>query len=147
MSGQKSEIFPASDQPEHAAARRVKKIADDQAPDDFDEKATQNVERVARIHEFRRGNIREYEVPEKDFFDYDPEDKSGRYDALKMEIIFRYQSTYRAIKWGVSVGGLFAAHRYYRTRSVNNAAFWFVASSLVSFFNIWLSYGLQEHII
>ena len=90
MSGQKSEIFPASDQPEHAAARRVKKIADNQAPDDFDEKATQNVERVARIHEFRRGNIREYEVPEKDFFDYDPEDKSGRYDALKMEIIFRY---------------------------------------------------------
>ena len=90
MSGKEQEFLPKSDQPEHSAARRVKKIAANQAPDDFEEKATQNVERVARIHEFRRGNIREYEVPEKDFFDYDPEDKSARYDALKMENIFRY---------------------------------------------------------
>jgi len=42
------------------------------------------------------------------------------------------------------VGGLFAAHRYYRTRSVENAAFWFSVMSFVSFTNIWISYGLQE---
>ena len=39
---------------------------------------------------------------------------------------------------------MFAAHRYYRTRSVENAAFWFSVMSFVSFTNIWISYGLQE---
>jgi len=64
-----------------------------------------------------------------------------------MESIFKYSATLKAIKWGVSVGGLFAAHRYYRTRSINNAAFWFALMSSVSFFNIWLSYSLQEQVI
>ena len=98
------------------------------------------------IHEFRRGNIREYEPPEKDFFDYDPEEKSRKYDALKLETIFRFSSTYKAIKWGIAVGGLFGAHRYYRTRSIESAVHWFSVMSFISFANIWVSYGLQEFV-
>lgn len=44
------------------------------------------------------------------------------------------------------MGTLFAMHRYYRSRSVNNAAHWFTVMSFVSFFNIWLSFSLQEYI-
>ena len=131
---------------EHSAARRVKKNSGKLAPEGFDERAIANAENVSRIHEFRRQNIRDYEPPNKDFFDYDAEEQSRKYDALKLENVFRYQSTYRAIKWGISVGALFAAHRYYRTRSINNAAHWFTCMSLISFFNIWLSYSLQEHV-
>jgi len=108
-------------------------------PADFDEKAKANVEKVAGIHEFRRENIREYESPDKDFFDYDPNEKSRKYDALKFETMFRYESTFKAMKWGVIVGSLFAAHRYYRTRSVDNASFWFFAMSCFSASNIWIS--------
>jgi hypothetical protein len=63
-----------------------------------------------------------------------------------MEAVFRYNSTFKALKWGVSVGTLFAMHRYYRSRSINNAAHWFTVMSFVSFFNIWLSFSLQEYI-
>ena len=78
-----------------------------------------------------------------DPFDYEPDDDmSRRYDALKIESLFRFSSTYKALKWGVMVGSMFAMHRYYRTRSINNAAYWFTVMSFVSFFNIWLSYGL-----
>jgi len=78
-----------------------------------------------------------------DPFDYEPDDDmSRRYDALKIESLFRFSSTYKALKWGVMVGSMFAMHRYYRTRSINNAAHWFTVMSFVSFFNIWLSYGL-----
>ena len=129
--------------PEHAAARRVKKSSGNQAPDDFDERAKTNVENVAKIHEFRRSNIREYEPPDKDFFDYDPNEKSRKYDGLKLESIFKYEHTYKALQWGVTVGGLFAAHRYYRTRSFDSASYWFFVSSMISTFNIWVSYGLQ----
>jgi hypothetical protein len=52
----------------------------------------------------------------------------------------------KAIKWGVCVGSLFAGHRYYRSRSVNSAAHWFTVMSFVSFFNIWLSFSLQEYV-
>ena len=113
-------------------------------PATFDERARAKNEKVKGIHEFRRGNIRDYEPPEKDFFDYDPDENSRKYDGLKLETIFRFDQTYKAIKWGVIVGGLFATHRYYRTRSVENAAFWFSVMSFVSFTNIWVSYGLQE---
>ena len=41
---------------------------------------------------------------------------------------------------------MFAFHRYYRTRDINNAAHWFTVMSCVSFFNIWLSYSLQEFV-
>lgn len=97
---------------------------------------------MAKIHEFRRANIRDLEPPEKDFFDYDENEKSRRYDALRLENIFRFNATMKALKWGVCVGSLFAGHRYYRTRSVNNAAHWFTVMSFVSFFNIWLSFSL-----
>ena len=82
------------------------------------------------------------DTPKKDLFDYDPEEKSRRYDALKLETLFRFNATYKAMKWGITVGGLFAMHRYYRTRSINNAAHWFTVMSFISFFNIWLSYSL-----
>ena len=86
------------------------------------------------------------EPQQKDMFDYDSNEESRRYDALKLETLFRFESTYKALKWGVMVGGMFAGHRYYRTRSVNNAAHWFTVMSCVSFFNIWVSYSLQEFV-
>lgn len=76
---------------------------------------------------------------------YDPNEKR-RYDALKIETLFKFQSTYKAIKWGIVVGGMFAFHRYFRTRDLNAAAHWFTVMSFVSFFNIWASYGLQEFV-
>jgi hypothetical protein len=100
---------------------------------------------VARLHEFRRANIKELEPITKDYFEYDAEEKR-RYDALKLETIFKYQSTYKAIKWGVFVGSMFAFHRYYRTRDINNAAHWFTMMSFFSSFNIWISYGIQEFV-
>ena len=148
MSGQEnSDSVAGVKMPEHSAAKRRLVRKGQSAPEDFDERAKTNVDNVAKIHEFRRENIRDYEPPEKDFFDYDPEEKSRKYDGFKMESIFKYSATFKAIKWGVSVGGLFAMHRYYRTRSINNAAFWFAMMSSVSFFNIWLSYSLQEQVI
>jgi hypothetical protein len=42
---------------------------------------------------------------------------------------------------------MFALHRFYRSRNVNNAAHWFAVMSCVSFFNIWLSFSLQEFIL
>ena len=86
------------------------------------------------------------DAPKNDLFDYDPQESSRRYDALKLETLFRYSATYKAIKWGVTVGCLFAAHRYYRTRKINDAAFWFGVMSSASFFNIWLSFSLQEFV-
>jgi hypothetical protein len=44
------------------------------------------------------------------------------------------------------VGSMFAFHRYYRTRDLNAATHWFTVMSFASFFNIWLSYGLQEFV-
>ena len=127
--------------PEHSAARRLRKISD-QNPDNFDARAKDNVDKVAKLHEFRGPNIREYEAPEKDFFDYDPEEQSRKYDAAKLESIFRHDQTFKAMKWGCSVGALFAMHRYYRTRSIENASYWFATMSLLSSTNIFISYGL-----
>lgn len=98
------------------------------------------------MHEFRRANIKEMEPQTSDLFDYDKDEKSRRYDALKLESLFRFEATYKALKWGVMVGCMFAGHRYYRTRDVNNAAHWFSVMSAVSFFNIWVSYSLQEFV-
>ena len=92
-------------------------------------------DKVASIQEFRRENVREMEMPDKDFFDYDPETKSKKYDALKFETIFRQQSTMKAIKWGIFVGSLFGMHRYYRTRKMEDAAHWFAVVSCLSSFN------------
>ncbi len=112
-------------------------------PQSFDERAKSNIEALTKVHEFRRQNINEIDINEtKDYFDYDKNEQSRRYDALKLESLFRFESTYKALKWGITVGGLFAFHRYYRTRNVNNAAHWFTIMSCVSFFNIWLSYSL-----
>ena len=113
----------------------------------FDSRAKQNLDEINKVHEFRRGNIREMQ-PEKsnDLFDYKEEEHSRRYDALKLESVFRFESTYKALKWGIAVGGMFAFHRYYRSRNLNAAAHWFTVMSAVSFFNIWLSYSLQEFV-
>lgn len=112
-------------------------------PQSFDERAKGNIEALTKIHEFRRQNINEIDINEtKDYFDYDKNEESRRYDALKLESLFRFESTYKALKWGIMVGGMFAFHRYYRTRNINNAAHWFTIMSCVSFFNIWLSYSL-----
>ena len=128
----------ADRQPKHIAAERMVRQSQEM-PVGFEERARRNSDKVKGIHEFRRGNIREYEAPDKDFFDYDPDEKSRKYDGLKMETLFRFEQTYKAIKWGVAVGGMFACHRYYRTRSVENASFWFGIVSVFSFTNIWIS--------
>ena len=39
---------------------------------------------------------------------------------------------------------MFAMHRYYRTRNVDSATYWFAAASLFSSTNIWISQGLQN---
>jgi hypothetical protein len=44
---------------------------------------------VTKIHEFRRENIKEFEEPDKDYFEYDPSEKK-RYDSLKLESLFRF---------------------------------------------------------
>jgi hypothetical protein len=58
-------------------------------PDDFDERAKANSQKVTKIHEFRRENIKEFEEPDKDYFEYDPSEKK-RYDSLKLESLFRF---------------------------------------------------------
>ena len=138
--GFKNENSTRKDAEEIEAERMVRQSED--LPATFEERARRNSEKVKGIHEFRRGNIREYEPPERDLFDYDPEDKSRKYDGLKLETIFRFDQTFKAIKWGICVGALFAGHRYFRTRSIDNAAFWFSTMSFVSFTNIWIAYGL-----
>lgn len=85
------------------------------------------------------------EEPTKDYFEYDATE-DHRYDALKFENLFKYQNTYKAMKWGISVGTLFAFHRYYRTRDISAAAHWGTVMSFFSFFNIWVSYGIQEFV-
>jgi hypothetical protein len=60
--------------------------------------------------------------------------------------VFKFQTTYKAIKWGVAVGSCFAFHRYFRTRDLNAAAHWFTVMSFFGFFNVWISYGIQEFV-
>jgi hypothetical protein len=79
---------------------------------------------------------------QKDYFEYDKENLGRRYDSLKLEALFRYESTYKALRWGIVVGAMFGGHRYYRSRSIENAAFWFTSMSALSFINIWLSFSL-----
>ena len=111
----------------------------------FEERAKQNNEKIMKQHDFGHKNVKEMELGDKDYFEYDP-DESQRYAALNIEHLFRFHSTFSAIKWGVSVGILFAFHRYYRTRDMNNAAHWFTVMSFVSFFNIWISHALKSFI-
>lgn len=79
-------------------------------------------------------------------FKYQADENDVKYNALKVENIFRFQNTFKAIRWGIFVGGLFGAHRYYRSRDIQNALTWFCTVSGISFFNIWVSYGLQEFV-
>lgn len=58
----------------------------------------------------------------------------------------RFESFYRATKWAIIVGGLFAAHRYYRTRELDLAGRWFAGISFLTFTQVWISYGLQEFV-
>ena len=108
-------------------------------PATFDERAKTNLDKVAGLHEFRRGNIREYTPPDKDMFDYDPDETSRKYDGLKPETVFRFESFFKSLKWGIVVGGMFAAHRYYRTRSIENASYWFATISIFSVANVFIS--------
>jgi len=111
----------------------------------FEKRAKDNSEKLMQTHEFRKENITEMELGEKDYFVYTP-DEPQRYSALNFEHMFRFETTFSSIKWGIFVGSLFALHRYYRTRSLNNAAHWFTIMSFFSFFNIWVSNGLQHFI-
>ena len=126
--------------PETMAAWRARQS--DASPASFEERAAANAAKVSGIHEFRRGNIREYEPPDRDMFDYDPGEKSRKYDGLKLETLFRFDQTFKSIQWGIAVGVMFAAHRYYRTRNIDSASYWFSIASLFSATNIWISYGL-----
>ena len=77
-----------SEAPSHLAAKRVSKRKNE-IPDDFDERAKANSQKVTKIHEFRRENIKDFEEPDKDYFEYDPSEKK-RYDSLKLESLFRF---------------------------------------------------------
>jgi hypothetical protein len=77
-----------SEIPSHSAAKRISKRKNE-LPDDFDERAKANSQKVTKIHEFRRENIKEFEEPDKDYFEYDPSEKK-RYDSLKLESLFRF---------------------------------------------------------
>ena len=77
-----------SEIPGHLAAKRVSKRKNE-IPDNFDERAKANSQKVTKIHEFRRENIKDFEEPDKDYFEYDPSEKK-RYDSLKLESLFRF---------------------------------------------------------
>lgn len=134
---------PNPGEKEHLAAKRARRRR--QKPPQFDENAKEANDAIMRQHEFRRENIREVEFEDKDLFEYDPEDKE-RYTALSFEHLFQFGTTFKAIKWGVFVGSLFGFHRYYRSRDMNNATHWFTVMSFVSFFNIWISYAIQDFV-
>ena len=112
--------------------------------DNFDERAKANSDKVSKIHEFRRQNIESYEPTDDNLFEYsrDEQERELKYNALKLENIFRFQNTIKAIRWGIFVGGLFGCHRYYRSRDISNSLTWFCTVSGISFFNIWVSYGV-----
>ena len=114
--------------------------------DDFDERAKANSENVSKIHEFRRQNIKDYEAPNENLFDYNSEEFNVKYNALKIENLFRFQNSMKAVQWGIFVGGLFGMHRYYRLRDMSAALNWFCTVSGISIFNIWISYGLQDFV-
>ncbi|CAI2377719.1 unnamed protein product [Moneuplotes crassus] len=112
---------------------------------EFEQKAARNSEELMRTHEFRKENIKEMELEEKDYFEYDPNEPE-RYASLDPDYMFKFETTFSSIKWGIFVGSLFALHRYHRTRDVNNAAHWFTVMSFFSFFNIWVSNSIQHFI-
>ena len=110
--------------------------------DQFNERAKQNSLSVTKIHEFRRKNIESYKPSDENLFEYNKEDSDIKYNALKAENIFRFENTFKAIRWGIMVGAMFGAHRYIRSRNLSNAMNWFSTVSVISFFNIWVSYGI-----
>lgn len=111
--------------------------------DDFDERAKANSNKVTSLHEFRRKNIESYEPSDENLFNYTAEEADNKYSALKIENLFRFDNTFKAIRWGIMVGALFGTHRFIRSRNYNNAMNWFATVSVISFFNIWISYGIQ----
>ena len=56
-----------------------------------------------KTHEFRRENIKEMELGKKDYFDYNP-DEPQRYAALDIDYMFKFETTFSSIKWGIFVG-------------------------------------------
>ncbi len=62
----------ASSVPERGSPRPVK--ASEKNPE-FETRAHQRQELLMKTHEFRRKSVREFEVPEKDYFEYDEKDK------------------------------------------------------------------------
>lgn len=85
--------MPPGEIPEHISTKRLnQRRSSESYPEGFDSDAKQKAERVSSMHEFRRQNIKEadpLEDPEKQFFDYDPDKETKRYDSLKLETIFR----------------------------------------------------------
>ena len=49
------------------------------------------------------------------YHNYDPEDTPEKFDYLKAKYIFRFPFTITAIKWGLSLGSIFALHTYIKT--------------------------------
>lgn len=68
---------------------------------EFDERAKQNSEKLMKQHDFKHANIEEMELGDKDYFTYNPEEEDIRYAALSFEHLFRFNTTFSAIKWGV----------------------------------------------
>ena len=55
----------AADEKPAPQMQRAKEI-----PQNFDDRAKQNIKEIVKVHEFRRANIKEMEPQTSDFFDY-----------------------------------------------------------------------------
>lgn len=119
-------------------ADRPKPPTHGEATAEFDARAARRQEMLMKTHEFRRKSVRPFDVPEKDYFEYDEGDKR-RFEMMGFEQLFKQPVTFRALRWGLFVGGLFGVHRYYRTRDIMNAMHWTSSVSMLAFFNIWYS--------
>jgi hypothetical protein len=58
---------------ENIPSKRTRRTSQD-VPDDVDERSKLKASAVTKVHEFRRENIRDFEEPDRDYFEYDPDE-------------------------------------------------------------------------
>ena len=117
-----------------------------QYPPGFDEEAKWKSMTTMKQHEFTKQNIKEIEQTpnlRNNIFDYDSTDKS-RYTGMSFNHLFFFPTSFKAIQWGAFIGSLFGFHRYYWTRSFQNATKWFVTITAVVTFQVFFSWGFND---
>ena len=65
------------------------------------------------------------------------ESSQDRLDYLKAKYLFRYPFTFKAIKWGATIGLFLSIHSFIRFRLIKKSFETFVWGSLFSSFPIW----------